>query len=169
MEQNEKIAAIAERDRSWAEIREHEHELAELVRAIADPGEITPSDFILFSQTVALVLAEITIFEDDFSIDDPSEPGSVKRAFSRMIKEIGYMKTIGDEDLSNEKRLEALARLRHSMWEGMANKKNDVISLMAAMPDIKNDNHFVLTLQCVSMVGLELELKTKELRLLGID
>lgn len=169
MEQNEKIAAIAERDRSWAEIREHEHELAELVKAILDPSEITPSNFILFSQAIALVLTEITIFEDDFSIDDPSDSGTVKKVFLRMMEEIGYMKTIGDEDLSNEKRLEAVSQLRHSMWEGIANKKNDIISLMAALPEIKEDNHFILTLQCVSMVGLELELKNKELALLGLD
>lgn len=169
MEQNEKIAAIAEKDRCWAELREHEEDLSKLIHKIVEPDKITPSDFILFSQTIALVLSEIAIFEDDFSIKEIPSSDMVKHAFSKMFEDMGYMKIIGDVDVSTEKRLETLAQLRHSVWEGMVYKKDAIVDLFENLSTMDDMAHFILMLQCVSVVGLELELKHKELVLLGID
>jgi hypothetical protein len=83
----------------------------------------------------------------------------------RTLRETGYWKDRVDDRLTIEKRLKAIEKLRKSIWVHMFTKKDDVIKLQAVYPKIEEDN-MPLMMQCVALVGLELDLKKREIELL---
>ncbi len=163
--------AIAERDRCWAHIREYRDALVEIV---SGSRETKTFDFILFFQCITLVLADIALYEKDFPvIDDEAKkllfdetPAGV---LSRVIKEVDYWSAIDDKTSSDEDKLVAIEDLRKSVWGNISCRKNELVELMKAYPKIEDVVGFTLLMQCVSVVILELDLKEKELKILGMD
>ncbi len=169
MKQNpEKIVAIAERDRCWADLRDSEDKIAALMRGKKD---FDPMDFLLFHQCIAIVLTEITIFEEDFLDVDKETKGlledrSSEGALMRTLRETGYWKDMIDKKLSNEKRSEAVQKLRKSMWANMVLKKDKITKLMGSYPQLDDVEDMHVLMQCMAMVGLEINLKGREIELL---
>lgn len=164
MEQNEKVLATAERDRCWADLRGSAGRLSELIRG--DEGELSPLDFLLFYQCIVIVLAEFMLFAEDFSdiaksLDNKGPGGQLLRT----LRETGYWKDMVDDKLAIEKRLKAVEKLRKSIWVHMFTKKDEIIKLQAIYPKIEEHN-MSLMMQCVALVGLELDLKKREIELI---
>lgn len=169
MERNDStVAQVAERDRCWAELRDNEDKLAELVKG---KKNMDPFDFMLFHQCIAIVLTEIALFEEEFlDVDKETkkliEDRSAAGALMRTLRETGYWKDMVDKKLSNEKRSEAIQKLRKSMWANMVLKKEKITQLMDLFPQLSDIDDMHVLMQCAAMVGLELNLKEREIDLL---
>lgn len=162
---------IAERDRCWAAIRKYRNTLVEIA---SGSREIQTFDFILFFQCLTLILTDIEIYKKDFiEIDDEAKkllldetPANV---LLKIIKEADYWKSIEDKKSSGEKRLIAIEDLRKTVWGDIACREDELIKLVKIYPHIEDANGLTLLMQCVSVVVLELDLKEKELTVLGMD
>jgi len=166
MNQNEKVVATAERDRCWADLRGNAKRLSELLLGAKDV-KLDPLDFLLFYQCIIIVLAELEFFEEEF----PEEVETLKKdnagaALLRTLRDTGYWKDMVDEKLSVEKRLKAIEKLRKSTWSNMFSKKDEILELQAGYPDKMEDRKMHLMMQCVAIVGLELDLKRREIELI---
>jgi len=165
----EKIAAIAERDRCWAELRERKDNNAALMH-FSQKEDKGPVDFLLFFQCISMVLADITLYEEDFlNIDKHMkqiiEDRSAAGCMIRSLREAGHWQEMVDKKLSNEKRLEAVDKFRKSIWASMVVKKDTIIKLAQDYPELESDEQIHLMMQCVAIVGLEIELREKEIEL----
>lgn len=168
MEQNEKTVAIAERDRCWADLREHKDRIVQITKNLK---ELEPSDFILFYQCIVIVFTEITIYEKEFLdnddhikklLKDNSAPGCVLK----IIREANFWRDMINKKLSREKRIAALHALRKSIWANMAIKKSKIAELMENFPAIENPEQMHTMMQCATIVILDIGLKEKEIELL---
>jgi hypothetical protein len=163
---------IAERDRCWAFMRQYKSQLRSL---LIDDHTLSPFDFILFFQSLALVLTDITIYQEDF-MDDLNEEdkqliqdNSSSGIFQRIVKEKKYWQYIENETYSANDRLAAIKNLRKSLWGNISYQKNDLAELMISYPVIDGPTNFSLLLQCIGIIIMELDLCEKELQILGID
>ncbi len=166
MNQNEKVLATAERDRCWADLRENAERLSELVKG-AKELKLSSLDFLLFYQCIVIVLADFMLFAEEFSkeAEGSFKDGGVGGALLRTLRDTGYWKDMIDDRLPTEKRLQAVEKLRKSTWSSMFTKKDEIIKLQAVYPKIEEDNMHLM-LQCVALVGLELDLKKREIEIL---
>ena len=167
MDKNEKTVAIAERDRAWAELRDNGEKIAELLKG---KKELEPFDFILFYQCITIILTEIVMSEKELLDVDEStkallEDRSIAGSLLRTLREAGYWKDMVDNKLKSVERLEALAKLRKSMWANMAVRKEEITTLMSEYPELSQEKMHTL-MQCVAMVALELDLRTREIELM---
>jgi hypothetical protein len=167
MNQNEKTVAMSERDRCWADLREHGQNVADILKG--KPDLKTP-DFILLYQCITIVNAELLLFGDEFSDVDSKTADSIKDrsmagSMMRTLRETGYWKDMVNKKLSNEKRTEAVHKLRKSIWANMASKQDDVMELQSTYPDIDGKGMHLI-MQCAAIVALELDLKQREIDLL---
>lgn len=162
MNQDEKIVAIAEKDRCWADLRENGGNIKALLMGTGKE-KLEPLDFLLFYQCIVTVLAELMIYEEP-PIDADLDKGTTE-ALLRTLRETGYWKDMVDEKLSREKRTEALNKLRKSIWDNMFARKDKIMKAQALYPDIeKEDMHIMM--QCVAIVSLELDIKKREIELM---
>lgn len=168
MKQNEKTIVIAERDRCWADMREHKNRISQLVKSTKD---LEPSDFILFYQCICIVLTEINIYGEEFLdydeltkklLKDTSTAGSMLK----IIRETNFWRDMCDKKLSKEKRIVALNDLRKSIWANMTMKKSKIVKLMGSFPAVENPEQMHTMIQCATIVTLDMDLKERELELL---
>lgn len=156
MNQDEKVMATAERDRCWADLRENAERIQEL---LSGKDNLETLDMLLFYQCVVIVLTE-------FMIEDFSDEGRNKdEDMLRILIEVGYRGDMINEKLPNEKRLKAAQKLRKSIWVNMFTKRDRIAKLQAAYPNLEKDE-MPLMMQCVAIVGIELEIREKEIDLL---
>ncbi len=165
MNQDEKVLATAERDRCWADLRENADRLSELLRG--KEKDLNPLDFLLFYQCIVIVLAEFLLFQEEFTKEAEVSPvdKGIGGALLRTLRDTGYWKDMVDDKRPTEKRLKAIEKLRKSTWGNMFAKKDDIIKLQAIYPQLEEEN-MGLMLQCVALVGLELDLKKREIEIL---
>ena len=171
MIENNALMYQADCDRCWTEMRQ---QLSQLEKIIKGKEEFEPIDFILIFQCLTLIIAEIALHEKHFlSINEKTKKffsdDSLYGYLKRTIEEVKYWKIITNEELSLEKRLETIEILRKSIWGVISCQKNKLIDLMQYFPNINDSKDFGLLIHCVSVAILELDLKEKEIKLLGID
>jgi len=166
MNQKEKIASIAERDRCWTDLRENGRYLITLLEG---KNSFTPMDAILLFQCVTVVFADIILFDELVSIDEDMEKDIAKDIESggieKIIRELEYWRDILDDSFLNEEKLSAIKKLRKSLWVDLGAKRDEFSDLIMSFPNI-NLSQMQLMMRCVAMVVLELDLQTIEIELL---
>jgi len=166
MNQEEKIVAIADRDRAWADLRKHKDKIVDILKG---KEHLEPFDFILFFQCATIVLADLTLFDEYTELNDEWEKTLKEDRASggllRFLREAGYWKGMEDDGMPNDQRLELISKLRQSIWVNMGLKKDEIINLIFLYPDI-DKGRLHLVMQCCAMVALELDMQKKEIELL---
>lgn len=169
MKQNDaKTVTEAERDRCWADLREHKDRIGKLIK---NPKKLESFDFILFYQCIAIVIAEIVIYEEEFVENDEylkklREDKGTAATMLKMLRETNFWRDMCDKELSNEKRLVALHDLRKSVWTNMAMKKLKIMELVRDFPNLDNSEQMFTMMQCVAIVALNIDLQEREIELL---
>jgi hypothetical protein len=169
---NEKELAllIANRDGAWAEIRQRQSEIIEII----DSGYIEDkkSNGIILN-CLNLVIGDFVIYESKYSKNPDKKMEKLFKSkisdfsyYSKMIKLIvGLMDTIDNAKLDTEERLNAVEQIRRQTWYNIYAYFMDIIEMIMGIQEISSKQK-QLIINCLRTVITELNLQEIEISLI---
>lgn len=170
MEQKDKIYREKQLIEKWDELKDHKTQIRSL---LTEKKKFTVLDALVIFQCLAIVSEYIEIYEEEIknsknviSIDYSGiEKADISHTleFQASLKNVSTMK---DENSSNEERLDAIEKIRNTLWRNALIRKDEIYKVITNYHnDLEADDLFIVFL-CVSAVLLELDMKEEEIKLL---
>ncbi len=178
MEFKEKITKERQLKENWDQIKKYERELSEILLMVR---EVDAHDYILFFQSISLVLEYVNFYEDELvaslaKIEETTITDRTKEVLKNIPEELFdeiapemqlYMESDSD-DMPIHDRLASIDKVRQLCWKRLYKRKEDIGKLCHKFPepDAMGEEEYILLFKCLSMIILELSMKDQEIEIL---
>lgn len=174
--ENSKVSQEAKRDLMWAQMRENEDKLHQIVLT----GNIDKDDFILFYSCLQLIMVDVDLYEnyyldnmtpkyknkDLFDPTSPKDPENFARNIILEIKEqLDNLNRIKDKGIGYEEKQNILEQFRIDIWGKLILNKDMLNNVYNSYPVLSQEEVSFL-FRCITIVLFELIVRQIEINLI---
>ena len=166
MKNKDKIRRIGDRDRCWAEMREQET----LLRDIMMGEKTSPDTHQIACFCLELVLMDFELYgnnflETDEKIKEINNSKDMFQVFTKLCFVTNELKIIYNKNVSCEQRQTAIDRIRLQGWSQILASKPELLALKANNYIPLNEEEINILLRCMGVVYMELLLQELEIKI----
>lgn len=167
MERKRKIALQAESDRHWANMRDNQEALLDIL-TMRSPTEL---DVLWSIGCIKLVYNDLALYKDTIGedcvkdiMDSPS--GETESIIRDQLNDLKGFSKLAKFDVSLAKKQKLIDDLRNKMWDDMLKDDDKIKHLIDNFSNIKEYEDIMVIYKCVSIVCFELKVRDLEIILL---